>query len=78
MVTIIFWWLENAHQYSRTQERNMVFKAGSKCLPYISPIRLNGQQLNRVTTSKDLGHLVTDGFRDDAYIERELSFSDEN
>jgi hypothetical protein len=58
-------------KYNVRKSEYMVFKAGNKCPSHVPPIRLNGEELNRVHIFKYLGHIVTDDLRDDADIERE-------
>jgi hypothetical protein len=57
--------------YNVGKTNYMVFKAGSKCPFFVPPIFLNGVPLTRVNQFRYLGHLLTDGQKDDVDMERE-------
>lgn len=63
--------LKHNLKYNVLKSEYMIFKAGNKCPSFVPPILLNGQQLNRVSSFKYLGHLLTEDLRDDADVERE-------
>lgn len=57
--------------YNTKKSQFMVFKAGNKCPNIVPPISLYKEPLERVYKFKYLGHIVTDGLRDDDDIDRE-------
>ncbi|CAG9138100.1 unnamed protein product [Plutella xylostella] len=58
-------------KYNAKKSQVMVFEAGSKRMPDLPAIFLDGTELQRVHTFKYLGHVLASDLKDDADIERE-------
>ncbi|XP_047999750.1 uncharacterized protein LOC125236885 [Leguminivora glycinivorella] len=58
-------------KYNVCKSKYMVFEVGRSKTSEVTPIKLNGEVLERVDVFKYLGHIVTADLKDDKDIERE-------